>query len=69
MNSKEYVKNHNFGYGQDKVRLHKLKLRNLDDLKVYLKDIIDITFVAKVDNFQLNFDGILTPLEIMVEEI
>ncbi len=44
-----YVKNHNFGYGncigdEDSI-INKLELRNVSDLKFYIKDIIETQLV------------------------
>lgn len=44
-----YVKNHNFGYGncigdEDSI-INKLELRNVADLKFYIKDIIETQLV------------------------
>lgn len=46
MNSKEYVLNHNFKLGKDPdgKELNKLTLRNIDDLKIYLNDLIELNF-------------------------
>lgn len=38
MDSREYVLNHNFGYGND-GKIIKLNLRDLQDLKNYLEDV------------------------------
>ncbi len=42
MNSEKYVLDHDFGYGKNinPKCLNKLFLRNIEDLKVYVKDII-----------------------------
>ena len=61
MNSKDYVLNHNYGYGDDYTEINKLELRNYDDLIVYLKDILSTAFVAKLDGFVLKFDDKTVP--------
>ena len=54
--SKEYVLNHDYGYGQEeKVNLDKLTLRNIEDLKVYVDDAIQNAFVAKYQNNIIEF--------------
>ena len=55
--SKEYVLNHDYGYGQEeeKVELNKLNLRNIEDLKVYVDDAIQNAFVAKYQNNIIEF--------------
>lgn len=42
MNSKEYVLQHDYGYGKNvnPNNINKLYLRNIEDLKVYVKDIV-----------------------------
>ncbi len=42
MNSKEYVKSHDFGYGRSPEiqEINKLNLRNENDLKVYIEDAL-----------------------------
>lgn len=48
LNSKDYVLLHDFGYGKQpqQEKLNKLKLRNLEDLKIYVNDVMECAFVA-----------------------
>lgn len=43
---KNYVLDHDFGYGTCSKKIKKLKLRNVDDLKDYVKDLIDTQFFS-----------------------
>lgn len=43
---KNYVLNHDFGYGGDNDKISKLTLRNLNDLNEYLKDLFKTQFLA-----------------------
>lgn len=47
--SYNYVKSHDFGYGKsaDKIKINKILLRDLDDLKVYLKELCFANFFFK----------------------
>ena len=47
MESKEYVLNHDFGYGwENKVKeINKIKLRKFEDLKIYLDDVLENCFI------------------------
>ena len=47
MNSKEYVLNHDFGYGRvpETKIINKLNLRNIEDLKIYVDDILENCFL------------------------
>lgn len=56
-NSEEYVLNHKYGYGHGDKQLKKIYLRNLSDLNVYVKDVIENAFVASYTNNILNFGG------------
>ena len=55
-NSEEYVLNHEYGYGQGS-QIKKIYLRNLSDLNVYVKDVIENAFLASYANNILNFGG------------
>ncbi len=46
MKSKEYVNNHDFGYGQieEQNYINKLKLRNKEDIKEYVLNVLDNIF-------------------------
>lgn len=50
-----YVLKHDFGYGKDEEEINKLELRNFEDLRIYLEDIIKNTFVAKIKGRELSF--------------
>lgn len=70
MSSKDYVLNHNYGYGQaeEPVDLYKINLRNIDDLKVYIVDAIGNAFFAKYQNNVIEFaDNV--KCKIMIERI
>lgn len=56
-NSKDYVLNHDYGYGKEpeQEKLNKLKLRNVEDLKVYVNDVIGNAFVATFENGVIEF--------------
>ncbi len=45
----EYVKNHDFGYGKsmDKIKINKILLRDIEDLKVYLNVLCHANFFFK----------------------
>ena len=47
MDSKEYVLNHDFGYGREPEldELFKLELRNLEDVKLYVFDAIKNAYI------------------------
>ena len=47
MDSKEYVLNHDFGYGREPEldELIKLELRNIEDVKVYIADALENAFI------------------------
>ena len=56
MNSEKYVLLHDYGYGLEPELkdLVKLKLRNIDDLKVYINDILNRECVEDmVFNYQI----------------
>lgn len=44
MNSELYVLNHNYGYGQEieLKELNRINLRNIEDLKTYLQDLLEL---------------------------
>ncbi len=70
MNSKDYVLKHDFGYGREPEleELIKLELRNFEDLKIYVDNIITTQFVATVKNNIVSFrDG--TKTQVFVERI
>ena len=51
MNNKEYVLNHDFGYGREPEldELIKLELRNIEDVKVYVADVLENAFINYKD--------------------
>lgn len=49
-----YVKKHNFNY--DKEQINKIELRNVNDVKIYIEDILKNAFVAKTKNNIVKFD-------------
>ena len=57
MDSKDYVLNHDFGYGREPELddLFKLKLRNLEDVKVYVLDSIQNAYIEP-EKIQIQFD-------------
>ena len=70
MDSKNYVLKHDFGYGREPEleELLKLKLRNFEDLKIYVDNIISTQFVAEVNNNKISFrDG--TKTQVFIERI
>lgn len=56
-NSKNYVLSHDYGYGKEpeQEKLNKLKLRSVEDLKVYVDDVIGNAFVATYNNNIIEF--------------
>lgn len=56
-NSKDYVLNHDYGYGKEpeQEKLNKLKLRSVEDLRVYVDDVIVNAFVATYNNNIIEF--------------
>ncbi len=59
LNSEKYVLYHNYGYGNvvEKKTIEKLKLRSVEDLKVYVKDVINNAFVATYKKGIINFEN------------
>ena len=57
MDSKEYVLNHDFGYGREPEldELFKLELRNLEDVKLYVFDAIKNAYIEP-EKIQIQFD-------------
>lgn len=53
MDSKKYVLGHNYGFYSDGYKL--LKLRNFEDLKEYINDVISTQFVATQKNGSICF--------------
>lgn len=69
-NSRDYVLNHQYGYGLEKEKreLNKLKLRIFEDLKVYLEDILENAFNATYKNNILEFNIDKSKFEIIFEQ-
>lgn len=67
----EYVLNHDYGYGKEpeQEELNKLELRNIEDLKVYIKDIMKNTFNASVRKNTLTFLDDMSKTEVVIERI
>lgn len=42
------VKNHDYGYGKNETNLNKINLRNIDDLKEYIEDVLECNFEEKI---------------------
>ena len=57
MNSRDYILNHDFGYGREPMIAQpiKLQLRNVEDVKFYINWTMKEIFVADVTN-----DNIIT---------
>lgn len=57
MDSKDYVLNHDFGYGREPEldELFKLELRNIEDVKVYVLDAIKNAYIEP-EKIQIQFD-------------
>ncbi len=67
----EYVLNHDYGYNREPERknLRKLKLRNLDDLKTYIKQFIEDKFCASFINWIVVFNNSKLKTKILLEII
>ena len=57
MDSKDYVRNHDFGCGREPELdvLFKLELRNLEDVKIYVLDAIKNAYIEP-EKIQIQFD-------------
>lgn len=57
-NDKNYVLNHNYGYcnAVEKKTINKLKLRCIEDLRVYVEDVINNAFIATCKNNIVMFE-------------
>ena len=69
--SKDYVLNHDYGYGQkeEKEELNKLKLRNVNDLNVYVDEAVINAFNATYKDKVLQFKNDKSKCKIIVETI
>lgn len=53
-----YVKNHDYGYkAEDDKKLHKLELRNFNDLKAYVEDVFVTMLAGKLEGNVFNFNS------------
>lgn len=70
MDSKEYVLNHDFGYGREPEldELKKLELRNIEDLIVYVDELLDNAFIDYQHNI-ISFLKDNVKVKVEVEEI
>lgn len=71
MTSKDYVLKHDYGYGKEPEQeiLNKLNLRNFDDLNVYVNELINSMFVAKVDDGIIEFFTNNSKTKVIIEKI
>ena len=70
MDSKEYVLNHDFGYGREPEldELKKLELRNIEDLIVYVDESLDNAFIDYQHNI-ISFLKDNVKVKVEVEEM
>ena len=63
----KYVLNHDFGYGRNLETINKLKLRDVDDLRVYITNVVPAILVASYSKGLVHFldDGKDVKLEIV----
>lgn len=68
--SRDYVLNHQYGYGlnKEKRNLNKLNLRSIEDLRVYVNDVVGSSFNASYINNILRFDLDNSEFELVIEE-
>lgn len=71
MNSKQYVLGHDFGYCNEEEReqLNKLKLRNIDDLKIYINDLIPNIFEAHFEKDIIKFNQEKNKAKLIIKQI
>lgn len=71
ISSKNYVLNHDYGYGKqpEHKKLNKLKLRNVEDLKVYVHDVIDTSFVATYEKNIIEFKLDKQKTKVVIESL
>lgn len=71
VNSKDYVLNHNYGYGKEseQVKIKKLTLRSVEDLKVYVDDVIENAFVATYDKGVIEFKLDKQKIKVEIENL
>ena len=67
----EYINNHDFGYGREPEleTLNKLLLRNIDDLKYYIFNIVIFAFYANIENDVISFFDVNYKLKINVKKV
>ncbi len=59
MKSRNYILNHDFGYGKSEhlKEICKLNLRNLADVKIYVRDVLNSVFDTKVYGYFVEFEN------------
>lgn len=69
MNSKKYIVSHDFGYGKipEQTFINKLKLRNLNDIKYYIQDILYNAFDCKTNNTAIEINNDIK--QIIIERV
>jgi len=66
----KYVLEHDYGYGKDiEESIKKLTLRNLQDCKDYIEELLSITFDASLHNSVLCFRSNKELVEIVIEKL
>lgn len=66
--SEDYVIKHQYGYGgENKDKIKKLKLRNVNDLKIYIGDVVDNAFCAYYEDNVIFFTSDNSSCKINVE--
>lgn len=63
---KDYVLDHDYGYGKEpeQIKLNKLELRNIEDIRTYIKRLMDLFVGVKFDDNIVFEDGIMTNIKI-----
>ena len=68
--SKRYVLTHLYGYGQEEIQeLNKLRLRNYEDVCVYVDDVIVNTFNATYRHNIIQFNTDKSLCKIVIENV
>lgn len=67
----DYVLNHDFGYegSLEHININKLKLRNINDLKVYIENVIPTILVANYKDGIIEFIDDSKRVELKIELI
>ena len=70
-NSKDYVLKHDFGYGREEEleELYKLELRNFEDVKVYVEDVIKNAFNATYQDNIIKFKTGDKPTKVIIKQM